>query len=748
MKWIWKRDGSVSVTILLLVVPLFLFHAVLIDYARIRIADRETEYAVRAAGRSVLSSYDRKLQPYGLFGLAGDEALRKERFNEVFAYQLASPAGSGFSYLDLRAEPDDRSNQALYSLGNPIVFQRQVLEEMKYRAPLSYAESIIGLFQKTGMSEELGAGAAHFENAERLEALLEKLDKELDETWDEAMAYMELASSLHARYSSLLSELNSLSERIGFHTADSVRKLMEELDRAIRLLQDNVASQQESVRNMHNSMNNADEEQQESLTQAIESVEQSIAEAEASLNELFERKQSLEQLLTDIAAYVALVTQASAGWASDVHSLQQANSRLAERIEQARLANERLRAARQELMEQSNQAGADYWKSVPVYDMEFFSSYKTDAGKVAAMLQAMKDRWEATSRFSGEPYEELMVSVQTYGRQIAEFRQTRESEEHQRGERTQKVRQAKSEQKAKLERILSEVRKVTGECGEGDRPFYETLGTTRQKGSLAAKYAGLRTDQEAIEGVDVDPLAPKDAETGVKGAVSILKAIPGLLLGLRDKAYTAEYALTKFNYRTMRVEEEKGGKPAARTLSAPLTHPLAGQEAEYVLYGQTSCTANLTSAYGEMYLLFLAVRTVENMMEPDKQALRLGSPMLAFLTAAAEGALEAWTNMKTLLDGDRTALFLRLPQLTVSYPDLLRIFMLLHGREAGMTARMQALIELNTEVPLTDRLTYLQSTATASIRLWFLPGLFRLAGEEGQVRQGRWHITKTEVTSY
>ncbi len=68
-KFVRSERGAVSVYLILIIVPIFLFQAVLIDFARIKLAEKETESAVKAAARSVMSAYDTELQAMGLYGL-------------------------------------------------------------------------------------------------------------------------------------------------------------------------------------------------------------------------------------------------------------------------------------------------------------------------------------------------------------------------------------------------------------------------------------------------------------------------------------------------------------------------------------------------------------------------------------------------------------------------------------------------------------------------------------------------------
>src|SRR5690606_37155435 len=133
----------------------------------------------------------------------------------------------------------------------------------------------------------------------------------------------------------------------------------------------------------------------------------------------------------------------------------------------------------------------------------------------------------------------------------------------------------------------------------------------------------------------------------------LIDQLNGVLLSVRDKAYANEFALTKFNNRI--------AEPANVELSEPELHPLAGQEAEYILYGMGSCVLNQGAAFSEMLLLRISIRTTEALLEPDRAIVAAASPWLVFLWALAEGAVEAVEDMKRLVAGSEVELSSRLP---------------------------------------------------------------------------------------
>lgn len=186
--------------------------------------------------------------------------------------------------------------------------------------------------------------------------------------------------------------------------------------------------------------------------------------------------------------------------------------------------------------------------------------------------------------------------------------------------------------------------------------------------------------------------------------------------------------------------------------SKPGEHPLLLQEAEYLLYGFNSCDVNLSAAYGEMFLLFMGIRTAEALMDPAASAAGAVAPLVALLKAAAEGAARAVQDMHTLTGGGSVALFQKLGAFKVTYKDMLRVMFLLHPNQSSVLIRMQALLELNTGIDLTQTTTYVQGTASASVNVWFLPGVLRAIEKTGalnsDMEKGRFRFQQTAVYAY
>ena len=236
--------------------------------------------------------------------------------------------------------------------------------------------------------------------------------------------------------------------------------------------------------------------------------------------------------------------------------------------------------------------------------------------------------------------------------------------------------------------------------------------------------------------------------------MKLFSVLGDLAIDVRDEFYVDEFAVSKFSYRTLGLEmDASGAVKGSKELSKPDTHPLTNQEVEFLLYGSHSCAGNYSMAYAEMFALRLAVSVTEELLKPSKGMLAAGSPMLVLLAAVAEGAVHAMQDMTKLIQGEQVPLSRSFgSMLTMGYKDYLRLFLLLHSREPVLLSRMQALLQLNTGNDLSSAPTYIAGTATASFRLWFMPGVLRAIGKNGfagcEGSGNRCLITRTAHLNY
>jgi exonuclease VII small subunit len=735
--------GAASVYLMLVIVPIFVFMTVLADFARIGAADRETELAVKAGLRSAMSAFDSELQKYGLYGLALSAEERDELYKKALAANVAN-AGSGFfPFVDTRVTPGSERLQSVVTLGYPDVFRRQTMEEMKYRAPLEYMLEVTDKLKATGVSSRLSGGKAYAEDTDKLESLIDKREDALDDVWTQFRMFRDNLNGDHDAYRSRLEELNSLADQIGLNTLDNVRQALEEIDNQIRSLEQSLQELDGSLA----ALARAAEQSQEAV-QAIAEARENVS---GQLQELLAKKNDLEHLLQLLLQYAALIASTQAEVKASAAAVTDAQSALNEALNEAKQANDALRTEwnRVNAAEANGVPAAEPFGDVRVLPDEYFAELQADAGAVTALFQAFAGEVEETLSYTDNRTAALNAGNDAYAAKVNAAYASREAAERQRQERNDTVKMKKRQLWSDIGGVLDQAKQAIGGCrlgteGDRDRLSYEKLGAAE------AKYTGVGEAPDAGEAV----VGLNDAKRISIDALRLGGIVAAALTGIRDSVFLNEYALTHFNYRTYGLERDGNGqaKPVT-TLAEPEHHTLGEQEAEYVAYGFSSCAANIGSAYGEMFAIRLSIRTLERLSDPQNELLQLGSPLLVLLAAAAEGAAEALQDMYKLTGGEEVPLSSKLaPAVTFNYKDYLRLLMLIHGSSERKLSRLQALVELNTGVDLTQAAAAMRAEAETSVRLWFIPGGMKLLGLAGmspcQVLEGRCRLKRSAEWGY
>lgn len=201
--------GSVSVFTALILLPMITLGGVASDAAKIYAAETAVSGAADLALNAVLSEYDKALaSTYGLYACSAGINSLSDAGEEYFRNSLTSSgifdAGDGYTRSIINrlfgafggfSEATDgivRMTPAGYSvtsdsassLGNPVVLERQVIDFMKYRAPLLggiYIGEKAGLFSGLSGSSEAVSRKLKYDNSlSGLQTALDRLCDALD----------------------------------------------------------------------------------------------------------------------------------------------------------------------------------------------------------------------------------------------------------------------------------------------------------------------------------------------------------------------------------------------------------------------------------------------------------------------------------------------------------------------------------------------------------------------------------------
>jgi hypothetical protein len=628
--FIHGEQGAVTIYVILIIVPIFIFQAVLIDFVRIKVASMEAEQATRAAARSVLSAYDKKLIDYGLFGLKASEEERKSIANHVLTkYGTDGSDSSTFQWITLQTLEDQTRIVPTYSLGDHRFFKQQILEDMKYKAPIEFTRNIYDKWK--GKKNTVDETENEVQDAKDLDELLKQREKKLEHAFVHVEQIMNSIENATSTYESKLSDYDS------------------------------------------------DGENEEILEQII-----------ASLQHQFHL---LLQQQDNMSAWV---------------------------LEAEQIEHRMLEQWNGQWNEQGNEQTNSKLNDAYILGDEFYSAYKWGA---AAPISAFGAFINQLSVYHNDGFE--LVNTEAYTSSFQAWYTFRVNEENRRIAAFERLEEKKREQKKNIKNQMEQAKQtaIAQICTNVNAEQYSLLNSY---------YEQYLSFNNGISEQELDPSYALDQvpEQYQTNSFSLLTRLMDVLESIRDEAYVNEYAMYYFNHRTT----------SQLGLSSPIqeklkSHSLQDQEVEYILYGLSSCTTNRIAAYSEMYSIRFAIQFIESLMDARKSAVGLGSPLLMVLIATAEASVKAYRDMERLIRGEDVQVMSKWGRVTMNYADYLRLFLIVHSNETKKQSRIQALIQLNTQVDLLQRPSYIELKSTINMNLWFL-------------RNEHYQIKKTAAMSY
>lgn len=731
--------------LIMVVAPVFLFGGLFIDLARYKAADREAEVVVKAGARSVLAGYSSSLQSYGLYAATLDADKARDEFLYTARSNLSTSSPS-FSLLDLSLQEDRTHVTAMYPIANHKVMKRQILEEMKYRAPLIYSLELLDKLKKTDVLTGIGQSSGFAENAARIEALLVQRDEAIDRLQALFVGLVEQSGRLHSSYQAQLQELNRLSEQIGLRSLADIYSDIEGTRAGIRQLEQEMDKADDTLNSLQKG---------KAAVELIRQAERTIENLRHELRNLENILSDLEQLAEDAAAYLEALAAVQAAAALDEEMLQRDMQSFTEQLNEAKLKNEALNDELRQVT--STQAGSDSGPEqvfnhvylVPAQQLDTFGSQTAAA---VSLFTGFIARISGEIVLDSEQYNAAMRSLDDFRSGLTLLHAQRQADEQERTARKESAEQSKQSSRNTAEKAFKQVKQVLGACslpGGADpyQVYYEQLD------DFVASY--LAYNRELGAAASTVPLPEwKDPDRSGRDVLQLFKGVQDLLTDVRDEFYIDEFAVSKFSYRTLGLEKGVNGSiKQPSTLSEPASHPLNNQELEFLLYGANNCAANQSLAYAEMFAFRLAAGIADALLSPKSGLVAAGSPLAVLLAAIAEGAVQAQLDMTKLVQGEEVPVSKKLgPALTMNYKDYLRLFLLIHSKEEVLLARMQSLLQLNTGIDLKHTATYLTSKSEVSFQLWFIPELMQLAGKTGfsgcHTEQRRCLIVKTAAVQY
>ncbi|MFD1775759.1 hypothetical protein [Paenibacillus rhizophilus] len=711
----WRQtEGSVSVFLIMVLAFVFLFSAVLIDYARMAAANVQGERLARAGVRSAMSAYDAGLrEQYGLFAFGGSDG------DEIMARTLAdsfykSGRGDGFNLITLGL--DSSTLEWSRPLGSYDVFRRQMNEEMKYKAPVDFALELAGKFKPlSGAMEEASRTTELFA---KLQPLYDKREAALDRMLERRRQAAESART----------PLTLIKNPAAGGIADSSIG-------AVSSTADIAAQYNDYVWKSNIDMNRGPKKPA-MYTHAITSYREQSAAVLSGLGSRLAVWQNDHALLIkqasdalneakiineEMSKAIKLSESRSAGRGYDTADSWDIPNSQANAAARPNLREQ----AEQLVLESADLLGME--NSLAAQEAAFRDSYSRASSLPGAMSPALGLNGDA-----GAMKAAVTGAAGTVDAYLSDYgngggvigREAAEIDKH-RGSDNQR-KELEKEAKTKLAEALK-VADALCNLNSGAKEVLERYELLNQYYEESIDYNKGLTEGSADEPVKSDPYAAESA--AMDQMDNLYEALGSVLLASRDRLFQTEYAAQYFpHFDLSQLKEIAEG--SAEEIGEKLKEQLDphSQELEYILYGFDKPGLNVAAAYSEIFAARLAIRTMEGFVKKAG----MGNPLLVAAAALVYGLTEAVKDMITLCREGAVPLSEYVPA-KLTYRDYLRLFLALHGSGEAELSRMLALIRLNTGINPAERSTYASAEMRLGMRLWFLPGIMKLLQHTGEV---------------
>lgn len=733
-----SEHGAVTVFFIVIFAAVFAFVALFIDFARMFALQAQVETLAHAASRSVLSAYDRELaERYGLFayGQTDGNYIMSKVLQDQFELVRQK---EGFPLLNARL--DSSAVEFMHPIGTYPMFEQQIREQMKYRAPIDITIELLNRFKPmAGVMKEasntvdlLGKLQKLYDQREaKLDQLLE-LQRQAGKTMepyakvlsggggsgslstlvDAAAEYPEFVSQVEADAGLEPEDRMYTAEISRYRSATS--GLFASLDRTLRIAEQRHASYLPQAKTLLDEARRINEQMRQTIAEAKHRPEQ------AAYNEVSAGISTRSGNLDPVGEGAAITE--IRGQADALLLSEELFASLASDIDRQITAFAELRSTGNTLQAQSGSV-----LSATAPPSSFASSVNNAVRASDAYLRQFVT-----------PGSDNVLEAST--RKLDAHRSSDKERKA-----TEKAASATLKDAASWIRKIEQLKSGLSEHQAKFDLLKEKMEANRSLNrSLNRSVAG---EEAGATSVNDDPSEAGRASMGMMD--NIYGGLASLMGGMSDNVYQTEYVASYFHFLDVSVLNGLfEGKNQADALEA-IRGQLApeSQEVEYILYGAHHPAGNIAAAFGEIFAMRLAIRTMEGLV---KNAAK-GNPLLVFAAALLYGAQHALQDMISLTRDGKIQISDYL-KVDLTYRDHLRLFLLLHGRSEQRLSRMLAVIALNTGVDPAERSTYVKGNVTVAMPLWFLPGVSKALGKvgilKGHVEGSQYYVAKQADFSY
>lgn len=831
MRKFWKnKKGSVSLFLLMILTAIFFFDAVLIDYARMMAAHLQTERALAAANRSILSNYDRELQEkYGIYGTnIFKDANIETMLKDVVEHNITVPEGSETDLLNtLLEDAAFKGNEDVaLTLADRNVFTMQVLDDMKYKGPIEF--SLAMLEPLSDMAQKLKSNSSETKAIDHMEQDNETIQKAID-SLKLGLDDMEKKYNDSSLTPQFISYAVSKGFRMNYTTKLPIAPIVTYV---LMYLRADIYRQYLDLVNKTETDNLAEVAQDPDLKESINTylgmyivAKNWIEDSATSYGDIHSKLKSLTAAKSDLDKAIAASkridehnnggdpynTRQNEGDYDNVSQAAEARRKDTKSIvgdklkagffgscsscgQMVKEAQDKLNALKDKKKKEAAAGGGG--PSQLTKDLELIKKGLKDAETAMSNLKTRADEWKAPIVDGGKPVREdqepfnfsgskemLETAKKDIEKKIATLLQASNP-----GDFTVENSPADTFDAQKLKDYVSFVQligfsqgfenslslvkdtidKLKRESDEARKERAEIMGlfnsvsncfddifnlgqfasTTANYQSYVQKYnkmAGYHDKfASASSNVSLEEIGMGEDPVGAaKGGGDMLdEKMVSLAANLDsgDNLLINEYALLR-----MKTGDISKTDYAVYNL-------LFDEEVEYVIQGSHTPGDNYKAVMAYTYLMRLGLNFAHMVVAKEYAPIRAIPFGIGYIILLVLAVFDSFMDMACLKKGERIPLYKGFPELGWKYKDYLRFFLGTQSNAEEKINRLQSIIQIkDPRYDLYTKYTRIDTEVDVSMRLWFLPQVFKwvdYGGDTSQVEGNRYKFSKSMQLSY
>ncbi|MFD1017672.1 hypothetical protein [Thalassobacillus hwangdonensis] len=709
-RFIRDENGAVSIYLIIVILLLFVFNAVLIDFARIMVAEHQTETTAQKALRSVFSAYEKKLQQKGVYAYySSDESSAEEIFNSVFEQNMAAE-GNYFKFIDNKMESSSISWDESRSLANVDVLEHQILEDMKYRAPVEYGKLVVEQFMPV---------ACAMEKASAFTDVASEVEKEFQQRSE---VLQQLKSDLKEAERQIELIKKAVYPNHRSENKYPTVKAVGDLNNHYPKYADNPSS--EDASDFEDNVN----ELTKKLVTKTKSTNKQLDEAQKALDKAKKEnekiKKKIKELRKDNEHKYDRVKDKCAQ--ADDAGLNEANSSIDDYVIPDESFNEMEDAIELAITETENMTTKTLLSKVQHVDSVMDNVFNNDPN--SAENVDLKTLAREISIKRDVVYDQITKARDEFSAEIPDQYYEDDAE-------VSKYKKSAKDRFKEAQKLLNMANGISSDFDDYNK-LSENL----------AKYNGANAIQ-----VELGDNPEQGADSSMQMVDNLFNSLGEMMTGVRNEAYVNEYIMTRF----MSVQDPGELSSCNGAMyKCPEAYLYENREVEYILYGIHEPAANYGAALTELFFTRLALNMASE-LSTNETVRAIPHPWAKFWVALAAALNQTIQDMEQLTKGNTVPLIdLKSMRRSIQtdYKFYLRLYLFLHP-EGDTLHRVQASLDKSASSVEMDQLpTYITGEVESSIDLWFLPGIADMLGRanviNGEVKDGRYMISKEVHYSY